>query len=513
MAPTRSGTAPTPNRPTSLRSVLVANRGEIAVRVIRACRELGIRAVAVYSDADRDALHVRLADAAYHIGAAAPRESYLAIDRIVAVARRAGCDAVHPGYGFLAENADFAAAVRDAGLVFVGPPADVQRALGEKTRARAIARDAGVPIAEGALAPLRDVAEARRVADRVGYPVMLKAAGGGGGKGLRDVRSTAELDGAWRTATGEAASAFGNPELFIEKKIERARHVEMQILADERGDVVWLGERDCSIQRRHQKLIEETPGPSIDDALRARLGDAAVRIARAAGYRNAGTVEFLVDETGAFYFLEVNTRLQVEHPITEVVTGLDLVALQLRLAAGEPLPFAQADITRTGAAIECRITAEDPVAGFVPSTGEVALLREPSGPGIRVDSGLFAGMTVPSEYDPLLLKIVAYGRDRDEALARARRAIGETIVAGVATSLSFHRHVLEEPDFVAGRYDIEYVARHWPPRDAPELSGTALSAAALVATLAVRSRATRRVVPVPDGAWARAGREDSLRDL
>jgi acetyl-CoA carboxylase, biotin carboxylase subunit len=494
-----------------LKRVLVANRGEIAVRVIRACRELGIRAVAVFSDADRDALHVRLADEAYPIGPASPRESYLAIAKLVEVARRSKCDAVHPGYGFLAENAEFADAVHDAGLTFVGPPGDVQRRLGEKTQARRLARDAGVPVAEGTVEPLRDFDDARREAERIGYPVMLKAAGGGGGKGMRAVASVAELEAAWRMASGEAAGAFGTSALFVEKLIEHARHVEMQILADGSGGIVWLGERDCSIQRRHQKLIEESPAPSVDEALRERLGDAAVRIARAAGYRNAGTAEFLVDANGAFSFLEVNTRLQVEHPVTELVTGLDLVALQLWIASGEPLPFGQGDVRRRGAAIECRVTAEDARGGFVPATGRIALLREPAGPGVRVDSGLFEGLVVTSDYDPLLMKVIAHGADRTEALARARRAVRETIVAGLPTSLAFHSHVLEEPDFVAGRYDTGYVAAHWPPRSSAELDDSEVTAAGLVAVLATRGRATRRPTASPDGAWSRAGREEALR--
>ncbi len=480
------------------------------MRVIRTCHELGIRVVAVYSDVDRGALHVRLADEAYPIGPAAPRESYLAIGKLVEIARRAKCDAVHPGYGFLSENADFADAVRDAGLVFVGPPGDVQRRLGDKTQARRLARDAGVPIADGTVA-LQDLAEARREAKRIGYPVMLKAAEGGGGKGMRAVASAAELDAAWRLSSGEAAGAFGSASLFVEKLIERARHVEVQILADAHGSALWLGERDCSIQRRNQKLIEESPGPSVDDALRERLGEAALRIARAAGYVNAGTVEFLVDERGGFSFLEVNTRLQVEHPVTELVTGLDLVALQLRIAAGEPLPFAQSDVRRRGAAIEMRVTAEDTRRGFVPATGRIALLREPAGPGVRVDSGLFEGLVLTSDYDPLLLKIIAYGADRPEALARARRAVRETIVAGLPTSLAFHAHVLDEPDFVAGRYDTAYVATHWPPRAPAQLDDSAVTAAALVAVLAARGRTTRRPVASPDGAWSRAGREEALR--
>ena len=499
------------SRSSPFRTVLIANRGEIAVRIIRACRDLGMRAVAVYSEVDRDALHVRLADEAYPIGPAAPRESYLSIAKLIEVARRSRADAVHPGYGFLSENAEFAAAVEKAGMTFVGPPAAVQRLLGEKTRARRLAHDAGVPIADGTIDPLADLDEARRVVSRVGYPVMLKAAGGGGGKGMRAVRSASELDAAWRMATGEAASAFGAPDLFLEKLVEHARHVEVQLIADERGDVVWLGERDCSIQRRHQKLIEETPGPAVDDALRERLGAAAVKIARAAEYRNAGTAEFLVAPDGTFSFLEVNTRLQVEHPVTELATGLDLVALQFLVAAGERLPFAQGDVRRSGAAIELRLTAEDARGGFVPSSGTITLLRLPAGPGVRVDHGLFEGMRVPTEYDPLLAKIVVWGRDRSEAVARARRAVRETIVAGLPTSLAFHAHALADPDFVAGRYDTDYVSAHWPPRSAPELSDGAATAGALAAVLASRARAARTVVREPATPWSRSAREGALR--
>jgi acetyl-CoA carboxylase biotin carboxylase subunit len=469
-----------------------------------------MRSVAVYSDADRDALHVRLADEAYPIGPSAPRESYLATAKLVAVAVRAGCDAVHPGYGFLSENADFAEAVAKAGLTFVGPPAAVQRMLGEKTRARKIALDAGVPIVDGTADAPGSIAQARKAAERIGYPVMLKAAGGGGGKGMRAVRTADELEAAWRLAESEAQSAFGAPALFIERLVEGARHVEVQILADAHGDVVWIGERECSVQRRHQKLIEESPAPSIDNALRARLGDAAARIAKAAGYRNAGTVEFLVDPKGSFYFLEVNTRLQVEHPVTEQVTGLDLVALQFRVAAGERLPFAYADIQRRGAAIELRVTAEDAAAGFIPTSGRISLLRLPSGPGVRVDHALFEGMRVPTEYDPLLAKIVVWGKDRREAIARGRRAVRETVIAGIPTSLAFHAHALADPDFAAGHYDTGFVASHWPPASPPELTDDAAKAAALVAVLASRGRQAYPQNGVAS-AWSRAAREDALR--
>ena len=452
---------------------------------------------------------MRAADAAYPIGRAAPRESYLNAARIIEVAKRSGCDAIHPGYGFLSENADFAQAVADAGLVFVGPPAKVQRLLGEKTAARRLAREVDVPVAEGT-EPLRDAAAARTAAKKIGYPLLLKPAGGGGGKGMRIVGRDEDFEAAWRGATGEATAAFGAPALYLERQITKARHVEMQILADGHGKVVWLGERDCSIQRRHQKLIEESPGPGVTEELRTKLGAAAVRIAKRAGYVNAGTVEFLVETNGEFNFLEVNTRLQVEHPVTEMVTSVDLVALQLRIAAGEPLPFAQDQIRRSGAAIECRITAEDPFAGFVPASGVVALVREPGGPGIRVDSALFSGMTMPSEYDSLLAKVIAHGRDREEALGRMRRALAEMRVAGIPTSLPFHRAALVDPEFVAGRYDTDFVAR-WDPKTAPDLTEEAFAAGALAAVLAMRSRGQRRASPIADPAWARAGREDALR--
>jgi acetyl-CoA carboxylase biotin carboxylase subunit len=385
----------------------------------------------------------------------------------------------------------------------------VQRLLGEKTAARRLARAAGVPVAEGT-EPLRDAAAARAAAKEIGYPVVLKPAGGGGGKGMRVVGRDEEFEAAWRAATGEASAAFGAPALYLERLITSARHIEMQILADAQGNVVWLGERDCSIQRRHQKLIEESPGPSVGEGLRAELGAAAVRLAERAGYVNAGTVEFLVDPNGDFNFLEVNTRLQVEHPVTEMVTGLDLVALQLRIAAGEGLPFTQDQITRSGAAIECRITAEDPMTGFVPASGRVALVREPAGPGIRVDSALFSGMTVPSEYDSLLAKVIAHGRDREEAISRMRRALAEMRVSGIPTSLAFHRAALYEQDFVAGRYDTDFVSR-WDPQKMPDLSDGVAGAAALAAVLAVRAHGERRAVPVADPTWARAGREDALR--
>ncbi len=476
---------------------------------MRTCRELGIATVAVYSDIDRAAPHVRAADEAYPIGAAAPRESYLHAERIIAVAKRSACDAIHPGYGFLSENADFADAVAAANLVFIGPPGPVQRALGEKTSARRLAAKAGVPVADGTMEPLKDEHAARAIAKRIGYPVLLKPAGGGGGKGMRIVRSEPELASAWRGATGEATTAFGAPALLLERLIEHARHIEVQLFADTQGTVVSLGERDCSIQRRHQKLIEESPGPGVDDALRAKLVAAAVKIASAAGYLNAGTAEFLVAADGSFFFLEMNTRLQVEHPVTELVTGLDLVRLQLRVAAGEPLGFSQDDVRRDGAAIELRITAEDPFAAFLPQGGRVDFLREPSGPGIRMDSGLAAPLTVPTDYDPLLAKLIAWGPDRATALARAKRAVREMIVAGLPTSLPFHSFVLGEPDFAAGRYDTDYVATHWTGERAAELSESAAVAAALAGI--TRLRSAGRPVVTDAAPWVRSARLDMQR--
>ena len=477
---------------------------------MRTCRDLGLRTVAVYSDIDRAAPHVRFADIAYPIGGAAPAESYLNGDRIIAVARRAGAGAIHPGYGFLSENAAFAEAVVDAGLVFVGPDAAVQRTLGEKTSARRIASEAGVPVAAGTAEPVTDEAQARAAAERIGYPVLLKPAGGGGGKGMRVVRSADELAAAWRGSTGEARTGFGDTRILIERLIADARHVEVQILADRQGAVVWLGERDCSIQRRHQKLIEETPGPSVTPELRAQLGASAVRIARAAGYTSAGTAEFLVSPDGSYVFLEMNTRLQVEHPVTELCTGLDLVALQLGIAAGEALPFGQEEIRPAGAAIELRITAEDPYAGFLPAGGRISFVREPLGPGVRVDSALAAGMTVPNEYDPLLAKIIVWGPTRAVAIARARRAVRETIIAGIPTALPFHAHTLAEPDFVAARYDTGYVATHWADPRPPDLDDAAARAAALVA-VGLQRRTQPAVSRSAVSAWTRSARDEAQR--
>ena len=443
-----------------LRRVLVANRGEIAVRVIRACRDLGLETVAVYSEADRDALQVRLADAAVCVGPPPAAESYLDVEAIVAAARDRGADAVHPGYGFLAENADFADAVERAGLVFVGPPGDVMRLMGSKVEARRTMVRAGVPVVPGSDAASDDVAAVCRAAARIDGPLMIKASAGGGGKGMRAVDDRAGLEAAVREAIGEARAAFGDGAVYVERRIERPRHVEVQVLADAHGNVVHLFERECSIQRRHQKVIEETPSPAISPAQRTAMGEAAVAAARAAGYRSAGTVEFLLDADGSFYFLEMNTRIQVEHPVTEAVTGVDLLAWQLRIAAGEAIDFTPEAVRPRGHAIECRLYAEDETRGYMPSCGTITRLREPSGPGIRVDSGVFEGVEVTPHYDPILAKIVAWGATRDEAIARMRRALDETIVQGVRTNVELHRRILAHPDFVAGRIDTAFLDRH-----------------------------------------------------
>ncbi len=440
------------------KKVLVANRGEIAVRVIRACRELGIRSVAVFSDVDRASLHVRKADEAYHIGPATASESYLNIDKILDVARRSGAEAVHPGYGFLSENARFARACEGAGVKFIGPTAAAMEMMGSKTRARQEMEKARVPFVPGSSRGL-EFGEARKLADEIGYPVMLKAAAGGGGKGMRMVRSAAELRSAFDAARSEAQRAFGDGEIYLEKFVVNPRHIEMQILADEHGHTVYLGERECSVQRRHQKVLEECPSPIVNPEMRQAMGEVAVRVAEAAAYTNAGTVEFLVDEQRNFYFLEMNTRLQVEHPVTELVTGLDLVHLQMHIASGEPLSFIQRDIQLRGHAIECRIYAEDPDNNFFPSPGKVTLLEIPAGPGIRRDTGMYEGWTVPIDYDPLLSKLVGYAATREMAIHRLQRALHEYLAAGIKTNIGLFQRILQDPDFGAGKLDTGYLDR------------------------------------------------------
>src|SRR5579884_3830954 len=444
--------------------VLVANRGEIAVRIIRACRELGLSSVAVYSDADRNALHVRMADEAYHIGPSLAAKSYLHIPTLIDVAKRSGAQAVHPGYGFLSENAAFVEACKDAGLIFVGPPVEAQAAMGEKTAARRVAQQVGMPIVPGAMTDLEDDTQAYEIAERLGYPIMLKAAAGGGGKGIRFVRRTQDLLSSLRTARSEAKSAFGDSSVYIEKAITPARHIEVQFIADTHGNVVHLGERECSIQRRHQKLVEESPSPIVNEELRARMTSATVNLIRSIRYVNAGTAEFLVGPDLNFYFLEVNARIQVEHPVTELVTGVDLVQEQFRVAAGLPLSFTQEQIVLRGSAIECRISAEDPENRFLPATGTVQALQEPSGPGVRVDSGLYPGLQVPLFYDPLLSKLIVWGKDREQAIARMHRALSEYRVVGVRTTLPFARWLMEQPRFIEADLSTDFIAEEWDHR-------------------------------------------------
>ncbi|HEY0376290.1 MAG TPA: acetyl-CoA carboxylase biotin carboxylase subunit [Pyrinomonadaceae bacterium] len=500
------------------RKILIANRGEIAVRIIRACRDLNVSPVAVFSEADAGALHVRLADEAYGIGPAPSVESYLRIERIVEAALSSRAEAIHPGYGFLAENEAFAQAVADAGLVFIGPSADAMRVMGEKTSARRAAVAAGVPVVPGTTEPLSSLDEARDVAVSFGYPIMLKAVAGGGGKGMRLVHSEEDLRSAFETAQAEAAAAFGDPSVYLEKAVERPRHIEIQIFADNHGNYVHLGERECSIQRRHQKVVEECPSPINDAGLREAMGQAAVSAARAVSYSGAGTVEFLVaDATRDFYFLEMNTRLQVEHPVTELVTGLDLVREQLTVAAGEPLSFGQGDVAWRGHAIECRVYAENPENNFLPSPGRITSLRVPAGPGVRDDGGVEAGAEVSIYYDPMISKLAAWGRTRAEAIDRLRRALDEYAVGGIKTTLPFFRELVRDPEFIAGRLDTGFIARFFERRaaepetgegDSAERRDMALIAAALDYTLAQKQHSTNNHQPreQEQSQWRLAGR-------
>ena len=436
--------------------ILIANRGEIALRILRTCREMGIRAVVAHSTADAGSLPVRLADESICIGPPDSTQSYLNIPQLIAAAEVTDAEAIHPGYGFLAENATFAEICRACSIRFIGPSPEVIRLLGDKVRARELARKADVPLLAGSDGAVRDEAEARSVADTLGYPVLLKASLGGGGRGIRIVWDVDSLATAVRTCQSEAAAAFGSSEIYLERYVEGARHVEVQVLADGRGHIIHLGERDCSIQRRHQKLLEETPCPGLADATRRELTAAALRLCRAAGYESAGTVEFLLDRQDRFYFLEVNTRIQVEHPVTEMVTGVDLVRAQIQIAAGEPLGLRQEDVVFRGHAIECRVTAEDPVT-FTPSPGRVTAYVAPGGPGVRVDSHCFAGYTVPPYYDSLVAKVITHGADRADALARMRRAVSEFIVEGIRTSLPLHARLLADPRLISGDYSTTFL--------------------------------------------------------
>jgi acetyl-CoA carboxylase biotin carboxylase subunit len=499
------------------RKILIANRGEIAVRILRACRELNIPAVCVFSEVDRTALHVRLADEAYHIGPAPSRESYLCIDKLMDVARRSSCDALHPGYGFLAENPALPRACADAGITFIGPSAEAMETMGSKTAGKQLARRVDVPTVPGNDEPIENPEEAQAIARDMGYPVLLKAVAGGGGKGMRVVPNDQAFASCWRDASSEALNAFGDARVFLEKYLDSPRHVEIQILADSHGRAVSLGERECSVQRRHQKAIEEAPSSVITPDLRRKMGEAAVRLARAGGYVNAGTVEFLVDAKLNFYFLEVNTRLQVEHPVTEQVTGLDLVKLQIAIAAGHRLPFAWESITPRGHAMEVRIYAEDPDNNFFPCPGKIVARRIATGPGIRLDEGVYRGWTVPMEYDPLLGKLIAWGNSREETIARLRRALDEYTITGIRTNVSLFRRILTEPEFLRGeihtRWLDQLLARPGPsavpPRPGTE-QAAAIAAAYWESLQLDSSSAGGQSTQPASSRWKHEGRREQL---
>ena len=503
-----------------MNKILVANRGEIAVRVIRACRDMGIATVAIYSDCDRAALHVRLADEAWPVGPSAPRESYLRIDKIVDIAKRSGAEAVHPGYGFLAENEDFAAACRDAGVIFIGPSPEAITLMGSKTAARKAAIKAGVPVVPGTDEPLSDRtsdAEVLEVATGIGYPLMLKAVAGGGGKGMRMVSSAAELPGALRAARSEALSAFGDAAVYLERRIISPRHIEVQLLGDHHGTVLPFVERECSIQRRHQKVVEESPSLAVSADMRRRMTSAAAAVARGVDYTNAGTIEFLVDAGGSFYFLEMNTRLQVEHPITEIVTGVDLVQWQIRIARGERLTLdPEALLTPKAHAIECRIYAEDPENGFLPSPGRIQGLRVPQGPGVRDDSGAYEGGEVPIFYDPMISKLITWGDNREHALQRMRRALAEYEVRGIKTTIPFFKWILDDEDFKAGRFDTSFIDRKLggaagSPLQAIDPAHEDLAAIAAAVHMFTKPASNGVAAAPAPSRWRDAGRTDALR--
>jgi len=496
------------------RKILIANRGEIALRVIRACREMGIGTVAIYSDADRSALHVRKADEAYWVGASPSAESYLRVDRILEIARQSQAEAIHPGYGFLAENPTFAEACEQAGLVFIGPSSETLRLCGSKTASRRLAKQVGVPTVPGTDQTLRDEEVLQR-AQEIGFPLLIKAAAGGGGKGMRIVGEEAELQSAIRAARSEGKSSFGDDAIFVEKYLTRPRHIEMQILADATGHTLYLGERECSLQRRYQKVVEESPSPFMTPDLRRRMGEAAVALAKGCRYQNAGTAEFLVDTDRNFYFLEINARLQVEHPVTELTTGIDLVKSQLRIAAGESLSLRQEEVQPRGHAIECRIYAEDPTNRFAPFPGRITLYRPPGAPGIRNDSGVYEGFEVPIYYDPLISKLVAWGKDRPEAISRMRQALQDYLVAGIKTTVSFLFEVMSDPRFVEGDMDTTFIDTFLAQQEGgePRHKDVAIVAAAIHAHIAEQER--RPAAPVGRGvagsAWTLAARREGLR--
>jgi acetyl-CoA carboxylase biotin carboxylase subunit len=500
------------------KKILIANRGEIALRIIRACRDLGVRTVAVYSEADRTSMHVLFADEAYPIGPAAPRLSYLDIERILGVARESGAKAIHPGYGLLAENPDFADACAAAGIRYIGPTARAQRLAAEKTAARRTMRANAIPIIPGTMEPVADDAEAIRAAEEIGYPLVVKAEAGGGGKGMRVARSPEELAQALRLARGEVAQSFGKTDVYLERQVSPARHIEIQLLADEHGHVVHLGERECSVQRRHQKLIEESPSPVVDADLRRRLGEAAVRAARAVGYTNAGTAEFLLDDQGNYYFLEMNARLQVEHPVTELVTGIDIVKEQLRLANGEPLGYGQEAISQRGHSIECRVYAEDPFEGFLPSLGVIGVVQQPDGPHVRVESAAHSHMAMPLEYDPLISKLIVWGNTRADAIRTMARALREYYITGVRTTIPFHQFVMRNAAFIKGDFDTDFVRKEWHQAD--HAQDSLREAAAVAATLLRDQRGApsgaggRRPAPVAGNgasAWRTSARWAAMR--
>ncbi|MEM3616855.1 MAG: acetyl-CoA carboxylase biotin carboxylase subunit [Candidatus Bathyarchaeia archaeon] len=498
------------------KKVLVANRGEIALRVIRACRELGVKTVAVYSEADADSLHVQYTDECYFLGAAEPSKSYLNIEKIVETAKKSGCEAIHPGYGFLSQIPTFAEACTKNGLEFVGPPAEVLKRMGNKVEARKTAAEAGVPVIPGSLKPAISPEEAIEIAEKVGYPVLVKAVYGGGGKGMRLVKNGDELHQVLETAALEAESSFGSHEIYVEKFLPRARHIEFQILADKKGRVIHLGERECSIQRRYQKLVEETPSPFITVELRKEMGTAAIKIAKTINYVNAGTVEFLVDQNGNYYFLEMNTRLQVEHLITEMVTGIDIVKEQIKIAAGEKLAHSQRDLKIRGHAINCRINAEDPYENFAPSPGTVANLRLPGGPGVRVDTHLYAGYTVSVFYDPLVAKLAVWGSSRLEAIRRMRNALDEFVIEGIKTTIPLHKRIMDDDDFLRGDIHINFVDERIE-KLLPKKALTEEEIAALAAVLANQTGKAKVKALIPRrqqrgvSPWKIAGRSRGLR--
>ena len=497
--------------------ILIANRGEIAVRVMRACRELGIETIAVFSEADRTALHVREADFAVLVGPPPAAQSYLNTEAILEAAKRTGAEAIHPGYGFFSENAAFAEAVTQAGMVFVGPRPDAIRAMGDKVEARKLMAAAGVPLVPGSPGTLETEAQVRALANKIGLPIMIKAAAGGGGKGLRLVEHEKDLASAVRTVASEAKASFGDGRFYVEKFVNRPRHIEVQVFADSHGHTVHLFERECSIQRRHQKVVEESPSPFVTPEMRRAMGEVAVRAARAVNYLGAGTIEFLVDADRNFYFLEMNTRIQVEHPVTELVTGIDLVKTQIEVAAGGSLPFKQSDLAQRGWAIECRVYAEDPAQGFAPAPGRIETLRLPEGPGVRNDAGVYEGYEVPVYYDPMISKLATWGCDRSEAIGRMRRALSEFIIAGaLTTNLDFHRWIVNHPRFLKGDFDTKFIDEEYPPTEEKLPEDPVRTAAILLAAAVAHAETNHAVRPAVEvgrrpAVWKTAGRYDSLR--